>query len=293
VLRAPLVIAAHGSWEVLPSDRPQQRLARHPSDLFAFKANFAGSSLGTGLLPVLTFDGGYGGMVVADGGLMTLACCIRADRLEAVRRASPGVRAGDAIEALLKRECLGVRQALVDSTRDGAWLAAGPLAPGIRVRADDGLFRIGNAAGEAHPILGEGISMALQSAWLLCTHLLEPGRPGRAAAPALQRDVARRYATEWRRRFAPRLRLAAAFAHVAMRPRLAAPLISLAEHWPGLLTFGARRGGKVTCAIEASSIAQALARTSASAAPGIETVFRAHATPPRTQPQPRPHTTRT
>ncbi|MEO7241455.1 MAG: FAD-dependent oxidoreductase, partial [Variovorax sp.] len=80
-LRAPITIAAHGSWEVLPSARPAQREARHPGQLFAFKANFSGASLPAGLLPVLSFDGGYGGMVVADQGITTVACCIRADRL--------------------------------------------------------------------------------------------------------------------------------------------------------------------------------------------------------------------
>ena len=42
---------------------------------------------------------------------------------------------------------------------------------GVRVHLRDGdsIFRIGNAAAEAHPILGEGMSMAMQSAWLLCT----------------------------------------------------------------------------------------------------------------------------
>lgn len=67
---APLVILANGSWELLPAQRAQRRLQRHPSDLFAFKANFQGSALSPGLLPVLSFPGGYGGMVVADAGLL-------------------------------------------------------------------------------------------------------------------------------------------------------------------------------------------------------------------------------
>ena len=52
----------------LPSARPRRRQARSAADLFAFKANFRGAVLAEGLLPVLSFDGGYGGMVVADGG---------------------------------------------------------------------------------------------------------------------------------------------------------------------------------------------------------------------------------
>ena len=255
-LQAPVLVAAHGSWEPLPTSRAARRLARRPGDLFAFKANFRGASLAPGLLPVLSFQGGYGGMVLADEGIATLACCIRQDRLEAWRRQTPGLSAGEAVEALLKRACGGVQEALEPARRDGAWLATGPIDPGIRLRADDMLFRIGNAAGEAHPIIGEGMSMALQSAFLLCARLLQPcaGHSGLDSA-AWQADVRRRYADEWRRHFATRLRLAAGFAHLAMRPALSAPLLAMLARWPALLTQGARQSGKVRCAPGPATVA--------------------------------------
>jgi flavin-dependent dehydrogenase len=130
--------------------------------------------------------------------------------------------------------------------RDGPWLTSGPLDPGVRLSDEGAIFQVGNAAGEAHPILGEGMSMALQSATLLCSHLLGPS--GSAAVPdgPAQAVLHRAYAAAWQRRFAPRLRLAAVFAHLAMRPRSAAALVSLVRWWPGLLTLGARWGGKVS-----------------------------------------------
>ncbi|MEO8013567.1 MAG: NAD(P)/FAD-dependent oxidoreductase [Polaromonas sp.] len=249
-LHAPVLIAAHGSWEPLPTGRAERRLARQPSDLFAFKANFRHAGLAPGLLPVLSFEGGYGGMVLADQGITTLACCIREDRLEACRRLHPDLGAGEAVEAYLKQACDGVAQALGPAQREGAWLATGPIDPGIRLRADDALFRIGNAAGEAHPIIGEGMSMAMQSAWLLCAQLLQSARPPDGLANSVwQSGVRRRYTAEWRRHFAPRLRLAASLAHLAMRPGLISPWLGLLGRWPGLMTQGARRGGKISCAI--------------------------------------------
>ena len=271
-LHAPVVIDAHGSWEALPMGR--RRLARSASDLFAFKANFDQASLDTGLLPVLAFQGGYGGMVVAGGGLTTLACCVRRDRLDAGRRDMPGTPAGQVMEALLRHDLAGVRDALHGATRQGPWLATGPLEPGIRLGAEDGVFRIGNAAGEAHPIIGEGMSMALQSAWLLCGHLLSSALRQEAPAGAWQAKVARRYAADWRRQFQPRLRLASAFAHAAMRPMLAAPLHTMAQCWPGLLTLGATLGGKTryvddlaTGAVPMPTAARMLADAAALAAP--------------------------
>mgnify|MGYP001000780513 FL=1 len=118
------------------------------------------------------------------------------------------------------------------------------MDPGVRLSANDGLLRIGNAAGEAHPIIGEGMSMALQSASLLCAQLPRSERRAELSAVAWQREVSRRYCMQWRHHFAPRLRLASAFAQLAMRPRGAAALIALVSAWPAVLTLGARWGGK-------------------------------------------------
>ena len=54
------------------------------------------------LLPVLSLPGGYGGMVIADDGLATLACCVREDRLDRERDAS---RASAAPATRSKRCC--------------------------------------------------------------------------------------------------------------------------------------------------------------------------------------------
>lgn len=244
-LRAAVVIDAHGSWEALPSRRPQRAPARAASDLFAFKANFAETQLAPGAIHVLALNGGYGGMVVADGGVTTVACCVRRDRLSSLRGGAPGLRAGDAVQAWMEDECSGVRQSLQGASRRGAWLAAGPLDTGARISAGDEMFRIGNAAGEAHPIVGEGLSMALQSAALLCSHLLSHQAEQAVPGAALQAELQRRYAEDWQRQFAPRLRWAAAFAHAAMRPAPASALLSLAQVWPGLLTRAAGWAGKV------------------------------------------------
>ena len=256
-LEAGLVVAAHGSWEPLPSEREVRREQRRPSDLFAFKANFRRTSIEPDLLPVLSFAGGYGGMVVADDGIATLAGCIREDRLGRDREANPGERAGDVFEAILRRECTGVAAALQGAERAGAWLATGPIRPGVRLGQGDGIFRVGNAAGEAHPIVGEGISMALQSAFVLAAllaaerrRLVEP-----ATAAGAQSRLLREYEARWRRRFAQRLRVAAAFAQLAMRPWAAAAAWPIVRAWPGLLTRGARWSGKTRCAPEAAQLA--------------------------------------
>jgi flavin-dependent dehydrogenase len=253
-LRAPVVIRAHGSWQPPPTDGKLWSRERQGSDLLGFKATFRNTSLEAGLLPVLAFGGGYGGMVVAGDGLATLACCIRRDRLAACRQdgGAAGARAGETIETLLRHDCRGVREALANASRVGPWLAAGPIRPGVRLAgARGGEFLIGNAAGEVHPIIGEGISMALQSAWLLCQELAVSTDAFRCDTQGQirRRQIQQRYAARWRAHFTRRMRLAACFAHAAMRPGFAAPLLPLLRRTPTLLGIAARMSGKTRSAI--------------------------------------------
>jgi flavin-dependent dehydrogenase len=246
-LRATMVVDARGSWEPVPNlaDEGRSETARplrRRSDLFAFKAVFHEARLAAGLLPVIAFPGGYGGMVVCDGGRTTLACCIRRDTLRACRAARSGCSAGEAVEAYLLECCQGVRETLRGARRDGAWLSVGPLRPGIRIDAADRLFRVGNAAGEAHPLIGEGISMAIQSAALLSRMLTK--QPAASIDGYLAGQLQRRYRATWLAEFAPRLRLAALYAHAAMRPSFALPARAVLRRWPSLLTGAARLAGK-------------------------------------------------
>lgn len=251
-LHSPVLIHAHGSWEPAPRDAGDADAARkqphRDSDLLAFKSTWRDANIEPGVLPVLAFPGGYGGMVLGDHGLTTLAFCIRRDALASARTMHAGTSAAEAGFAHVRAECVGVGVALDPAALAGSWLAVGPLQPGIREAAmDDGEFAIGNAAGEAHPILGEGMSMAIQSAWLLSDRLTAH----RAQGPASRRhktdfeSVGPAYARAWRVNFASRLRFAAVCAHLAMRPQAAAPLLPLLQRWPGILTRGARIAGKV------------------------------------------------
>lgn len=251
-LRARVLIAAHGSWQPGPrAGETAARAAPRDDDLLAFKASFVGSALTPGRLWVIAFDGGYGGMVAGADGVATVACCVRRDRLRAARQLAGDLSAADAVREVLLAQCASVRDALRDARRVGPWLSAGPLRPGVHLpRGGGAVLRIGNAAGEAHPIIGEGMSMALQSAWLLADHLLAQGDPSRLDAARAAR-CASDYAADWHARFAPRIRLAAAAAHLAMRPALCATALPLLRRWPALLTATARAGGKVRCALPA------------------------------------------
>jgi flavin-dependent dehydrogenase len=266
LLAAPVLIDAHGSWGPEPFGHERPQAPPRPADLFAFKATFAGASLEPGLLPVIAFPGGYGGLVVADGGRLTLACCVRRDRLRAWRAESPGA-AGPAVQALLASSTRGVHDALRAARREGSWLTVGPIRPGVRSHwhPETG-FAIGNAAGEAHPILGEGISMAIQSATLLCRRLVAAGDHARSLHT--QAAVGEAYARDWRGLFGARMHWAAVLAHLAMRPGAARVLLPVLRRRPAWLTLAARLGAKarpLDTALFASAAALAGAAGGASA----------------------------
>lgn len=247
-LAVSLVIDAHGSWEppVHQDGRRQDpsRSRHRPSDLFAFKQNLVNAALEPGLLPVFSFPGAYGGMVIGGGDSATFAFCIRRDALTQARALFPRIRPAEAAHGWVTRHSSAAATLIGEGIRHGKWLGAGPIRPGIHLAArNDGVFRIGNAAGEAHPIIGEGISMALQSAVLLVNTLLAHGAQHVDALAQLRVQAA--YAAAWHRHFAGRIRLSALFAQLAMRPRICSGMLPVFERNPALLTQLARWCGKV------------------------------------------------
>lgn len=245
-LIAPIVIAAHGSWEAgaLPTQTKQQ--PKRPGELFAFKAHFLNCALPDDLMPLLAFPGGYGGMVRSDSGRVSLSCCIRRDALQKIRR-TRGLSAGEAVLAHILQSCSALRPIFSAAVREGAWLSAGPIRPGIRSRYHRGIFVVGNAAGEAHPVVAEGITMAMQSAWLLADRLAD--KRDWIRSPAVRDAVGRDYAAAWRQSFAGRIRAASLIAHWAMNKAAVRASVPLVRKLPSLLTLGARMSGKASIII--------------------------------------------
>jgi hypothetical protein len=79
-----------------------------------------------------------------------------------------------------------------------------------------------------------------------------------AACSSAQAVSIAEYESLWRTSFAHRLRVAGAFAHIAMRPWAAAALWPLLQRWPGVLGRGARWSGKTRCVAQAARLAAAI-----------------------------------
>lgn len=241
-LGARIVIAAHGSWD--PGSLPTHwlRQSKRASDLFGFKAHFANCAFPTDLMPLIAFPGGYGGMVHSDGGRVSFSCCIRRDHLARIRQKEGYLPPAEGVLAYIRNSCHGVNEMLAGSAQQGSWLSVGPIRPGIRQRVLEGVFLVGNAAGEAHPIVAEGISMAIQGAWLLCQRLLV--RQDEVLSGQALLDVSFDYVKAWQKNFAPRIRVASMVANLAMHSGTATLLLPFLQLAPMTLTLGARLCGK-------------------------------------------------
>jgi menaquinone-9 beta-reductase len=238
-LFAPILIVATGSW----GRRLMAEECTGPHrdcDLLAFKAYYRNCDLPSDLMPLLVFPGGYGGMVHSDGARVSLSCCIQRGVLHSCRTRPQ--RAAAAVLEHIGKSCAGVGAVLSHAALDGTWLAAGPVRPGIRNRYSDGIFFVGNIAGEAHPIIAEGISMAIQSAWLLCRRLIACS--GDVTARHHLEDIGRDYGAKWSQAFAFRIHAAGLFAAFAVHARARAFVWPVVKGYPGLLTFGAYLAGK-------------------------------------------------
>jgi flavin-dependent dehydrogenase len=242
VLEAPLIVAAHGSWDRGPLPSQPLRQAAAGSDLLGFKARFLGGTLDDDLMPLLAFPGGYGGMVNTGAARISLSCCIRRDHLDAARARYPARTAGEAVLAYILEHCDGVRAVLSGTCSDGQWLGAGPIRPGIHGFGQGGVFAVGNAAAEAHPIVAEGISIAIQSATLLA-ETLGHFSPAKLTPSALTATHIR-YQRLWRRNFAPRMRASAIYARLFMRPLPTRLAVASMQVFPPLLRIGTAWSGK-------------------------------------------------
>ena len=242
-IESRIVISAHGSWEIGSLPTQSKRLPSEPSDLIGLKAHFRDTSLAPDLMPMVIFPGGYGGMVTCDNGYVSISCCIRRDYLQLIRNKFSHQSVGEAVEEHIFDSCDGVKNSLLPGRRIGEWLTAGVIRPGVRERNISGIFLVGNAAGESHPIIAEGISMGIQSSWLLVKCLIKR-KPAHLTELELK-EIYREYDELWLKTFKPRITAADLFAKLAMSKISQKMMSPVMRVFPSILTLGARLSGKV------------------------------------------------
>ena len=229
---------------------PTQDFRRPPraSDLFGFKAIFCSSALPSDLMPLLAFPGGYGGMVHTDGGRVSLSCCIRRDQLERCRKQWPHVRAGEAVLTHIKSSCKASRWRCRRQGRTAHGCLPGHCAREFARSAAMASSRSAMRPPKRIPSSPKASASPFNRRRCCAGRLVAHPelRSDRRPSTRLLEQVRHDYAPAWRRNFSPRLYVAAALAHLFMRPISTRIATTLLERFPQLLTEGARWSGKTT-----------------------------------------------
>ncbi|MEM7807702.1 MAG: hypothetical protein AAF561_06290 [Planctomycetota bacterium] len=204
-----------------------------PTGDLGLKAHFTGVALDPASIALLALDGHYvGAAAVSDGDrvVWNLAMNVPAAKL----------RRGESHDALFERllsENPVLAEAVSDATRIGDWLAS-PLprfAPRRSKIWPPGVVPIGNAAAALEPIGGEGMGLAIASAYAAADLV---AREGWDQATLRQLDV--RYSKLWRTR-----RVACRLTAMAMsRGWSSRAVVSAARVLPAVSRLGLRLTGK-------------------------------------------------
>ena len=176
-----------------------------------------------GMIELHLFADGYAGLVLQEDGNLNLCLSVAAQRL----RDAGG--SADQLLGVLAAEAPLLAERVASGTPLGGWSSIARIPYGWRATETlPGLFRVGDQAAVIASLAGDGIGIAIASAAAAARALLEGGP---AAAPAYQRDFARRA----RRPIACAELLRA----VAESPAWSRPVARMLSVRPQLLAWGA------------------------------------------------------
>ncbi len=217
------VFLATGKHDLRGHGRPAGR----QDDLVAFKLHWQLGPEATRALAehveLVTFEGGYAGLQLVEGGRANLCLLVRRRRLrELGQRWEPLLAAMRRASGHLDARLAGGRPCWARP------LALSAIPYGHLQRDADGLWRLGDQAAVIPSFSGDGMSIALHSAALAATvHLA--GHPPEVFQRRLARDVA------------GQVRLATAVSRGLVRPSMQALLGVTARAFPGLVSSLAAR----------------------------------------------------
>ncbi len=225
-LRSRLVVGAYGKRSAL--DRAWQPAVFSDSNVFiGLKAHFSGPQL-YHQVQLFPFRGGYAGLAEIEDGLTNLAVLVDAK----VFRGAVGQEA-DSLMAFSNWVCQQnpyFNQWFNQARRlDKHFYSISRIGFGSKHVIVNDVLMIGDAAGLAAPLVGDGIGMALQSGLLIaepCIAYLQ----GRISAIQLRHQCA----AQWHQQFRGRLVLGRALQAGLMRPRLCSLALRMLTALPHL-----------------------------------------------------------
>jgi flavin-dependent dehydrogenase len=218
--QADQIILADGKGSLLNDPPPR-------TQDFGIKAHFVGIDGPRDTIELFGCNGLYGGLAAIEDRRWNAAFSVPAERLRSHR----GDVAALFAEIVGENRTLGER--LSRAHQVGRWLASPLPRFAVQDRWPSGVLAVGNATAAIEPIGGEGMGLAIKSAFAAASSILHPAATDGAM-------LADRYRRLWRTR-RPFCRTAAM---LVSRPALVRPLIPIMAASPLLGRFALRLLGK-------------------------------------------------
>jgi flavin-dependent dehydrogenase len=206
-VRARVIAGAWGRW-----GRFDQQLARafvrdRAHRNFGFKRHYRAAAGGDGVIELHAFRRGYLGVNEVEGGITNVCGLVHASRLAQHKGR------WDTFVEQIRDEAprLETLYAGLAPAQDG-FLSSEPVIFRARSAVEEGIFMVGDASGVLDPLTGNGMAMAIQSAYL--------------AAPFIEQALSDRtsaengYRNAHHKTFAPRIAWSRRIAFLLSRPAL-------------------------------------------------------------------------
>lgn len=215
-VRAHLVIDAGGRTHSI-GRQFENKTTKKPATFVAFKTHLKGAEIKNNACEIYSYDGGYGGCNRVQNGFYNLCFIASAESVKKV---------GSDAEQVFRNIVLGNKRAFETLSNAEAvmpWLAV-PVDRFGRAELTPaaGLLAIGDAAAFIDPFTGSGILLALESAKIASSAIIE----GSTNGSSFER-IAADYRENYSAAFGTRLRICSALRNAAFLPWLAEPIISL------------------------------------------------------------------
>ena len=180
-------------------------------DLVGFKAHVRDAAIPKGVCEIYSFPGGYAGLSNVENDLANLCFLIKSDVVR-----SAGGDADELVKTVVSKNKRAV-ESLARVSAASEWLAVSVDGFGTKPPSPAAnLFSVGDAASFIDPFTGSGMVMAFESSEILAETF---------AGTTL--DLAgRKYADDYRKRFANRLRVCSLLRRTAFMPRLATTVVA-------------------------------------------------------------------
>jgi len=223
---ARFVVSATGRGA--KSGRDHDELAPPKQRFVGLKTHLRGVGLERGEVAMFPFAGGYCGLVEVEDGSVN-ACLL-----------APYARLKGNSPAALWKEIRAENRQLGEVTRGAElefdWLATGNVSFEHFAPTQNGMLRVGDAAGYIHPLSGDGMAMAMRSGELAARSIQEALKWNYSSG-----EAAHFYGVMWEREFGRRLKWARALQPLFTHSLLSNAALRFFDALPALARLVARR----------------------------------------------------